>query len=82
MCAAAKPAAHDRRTFSPHFPIHECTQTSRGDVGSVSRRPPLRALWDGICEVGTAIKEQGEARAAANDGGGGGGKRPVVTGDI
>jgi len=27
MCAAAKPAAHDRRTFSPHFPIHECTLT-------------------------------------------------------
>ena len=27
MCAAAKPAAHERRSFSPHFPIHECTLT-------------------------------------------------------
>jgi hypothetical protein len=27
MCAVAKPAAHDHRTFSPHFPIHKCTRT-------------------------------------------------------
>ena len=26
MCAAGFAAAHDHHTFSPHFPIHECTQ--------------------------------------------------------
>ena len=36
MCAAGFAAAHDRRTLTPHFPIHECTRWTGMLVGQIA----------------------------------------------